>query len=61
MFWQWITFCFKATFAPLAMGLGGSVCHAWGASKAPKFKQIMVDLPAQLPKTQVILSTLDLS
>ena len=30
-------------------------------NKTPNTKQIMVDLPAQLPKTQVRLSTLDLS
>ena len=43
------------------MGRGGSVCHTGELLTPPRVKQIMVDLPAQLPKTQVRLSTLDLS
>ena len=40
-------------------GAWGQCVPCWGASKTPNTKQIMVGLPAQLPKTQVSFSTLN--
>ena len=55
-------FPFKShSFAPQAMGLGGSLCMAEELLKPPDSRWIIVDLPARLPKTYLRLSTLDLS
>ena len=58
--WQWITF-FLLNLCSSGHGAWGQCVPCWGASKPPNTKQIMVDLPAQLPKTCLRLSILDLS
>jgi len=40
-------------------GAWGQCVPCWGASKTLRVKQIMVGIPAQLPKTQVSFSTLN--